>query len=276
LSPAGAQLPTPGKTSRIPDVLWISYHPATAWLRGTGRHSKGLSRQPIAGCDRRKRITNKNSIKVYPEKLLIVGVQLFEIGPGSFSELQQVADLFEENFRGPVEPSRNQIIEFVKRGVYRLFVLKKDDLPSGKSVAGMVLTSTYGQKFGEHVEYLAVSNECQGKGLGSLLIKSLVAQLRRNNLIGSTSTKKPHLLTLECTKQLVNFYKRSDFELSSLPPFLWNVEHDGVVSPVEYFFMGTSIDPRFGTAGLDDFEVMFKYRELLKDSCDHYINVVPR
>jgi len=214
--------------------------------------------------------------RVSPEKLLVVGVQLYEIGPHSSNELKLSADLFEENFRGPVEPTRRQVVELIKRKVYRLFVLKKDDLPSGKSVAAMVITSTYGQNMGQHIEYLAVSNECQGKGLGSLLVKSLSAQLSRNNVQRGLSKKNPHLLTLECTKNLVSFYKRANFELSPLPPNIWNVEHDGVVSPIEYFFMGVSIDPKYGTSDLQNVSLMYNYREHLKNQADAWFNYLPR
>jgi len=230
---------------------------------------------------RRKRLPQRKRSNPFdrvqnPEKLLIVGVQLHQIGPESLNELTEAADLFDENFRGPVEPTRRQVIDLVKNKVFKLFVLKKHDLPSGKCVAGMVLTSTYGQNTAAHIEYLAISNECQGKGLGSLLVKSLSSQLYQKNVRRDKTKKSPHLLTLECTKNLIPFYKRANFELSPLPPMVWTVEHDGIVSPVEYFFMGVSIDPDFGTSELDNLTLMFNYREMLKNSSDAWFNYLPR
>jgi len=179
------------------------------------------------------------------------------------SDFKEALDLFEENFIGPEEPSRSEFPFLLKKKIYRVFILKKDDLPNGKSVAGVAFTANWGQSSAIHVEYVAISDACQGKGLGTILMRSLI--LRLQNEVKSADNG-PKMLTLECEKKLINFYSRLGFKLSPTPPRVWKIESDGKVIPHQYYFLGTSLSK---TASLSDYldndNFVQPYKNLLRN-----------
>lgn len=143
------------------------------------------------------------------------------------------------NFGGEDESAEEDIIEFWKRGVYRVFVLCKNDLPGGKTVAGVVMLAKFdvgGQRY-INLEYLAINKECRSGGLGSLLVQALVSQLKREceqNPFG----QNPLLMTLECKSTLFNFYAtRAEAVPSGLPPKVYAVVQENVMSEDKFFFL---------------------------------------
>jgi len=184
-----------------------------------------------------------------PERFFIklsLGVHIYEILPHMThtSDLKDALDLCEVNFTGPNEPSRSEIIKLIKMRMFRVFVLKKDDLPKGKAVAGVAVTATWGQNSAVHLEYIAITNACQGKGLGTILMRSLISRYRFEV---TEVNKPPKLLTLECETKLINFYTRLGFKLSSAKPAVWALNSNGREISHEYYLMGaelTDMDPR--------------------------------
>jgi len=194
-----------------------------------------------------------------------LGIEIYELDPNYEPDsevLEEVLELYDLNFRGPVEPTKSQMLRLIRRGIFRVFILKKDDLPVGKKVAGMVLTATWNQRFGIHIEYLAISKLFQGKGLGSILIKAFV-DLTKKQVLKSTSGLR--LLTLECQQNLLSFYHRFEFQVSSIDPTIWEVEHDGIVTMTEYYVMGIAINPERYLRALYDKSLMEKYRTHIKN-----------
>jgi len=187
-------------------------------------------------------------MEMCPDRFFIklsLGVQIFEILPHMTrsKDLKDALDLCERNFSGPNEPTRPEIIKLIKMRMFRVFVLKKDDLPKGKAVAGVAVTATWGQTSAVHLEYVAITDACQGKGLGTVLMKSLIS---RYQFEVTHLDKPPKMLTLECETKLINFYSRLGFKLSLAKPNVWALNENGKVLSHEYYFMGvqlTDIDP---------------------------------
>jgi len=144
-----------------------------------------------------------------------------------------------------------------------VFILKKDDLPDGKSVAGVAFIATWGQNSAIHIEYVAISDACQGKGLGTILLRSLI--LRLQNEVKS-SANAPKMLTLECEKKLIGFYSRLGFKVSPTTPRVWKIHSNGKQVPHQYFFLGTSLSKTESIADLLDNEHFCEpYKKLLKN-----------
>lgn len=175
-----------------------------------------------------------------PERFFIklsLGVQIYEILPHMTrtKDLKDALDLCEVNFTGPNEPTRSEIIKLIKLRLFRVFVLKKDDLPKGKAVAGVAVTATWGQNSAVHLEYIAITNDCQGKGLGTILMRSLIS---RYKFEVTNLDKPPKMLTLECETKLISFYTRLGFKLSLAKPNVWALNENGKEISHEYYLMG--------------------------------------
>jgi len=171
---------------------------------------------------------------------LSLGVHIYEILPHMTrtKDLKDALDLCEVNFTGPNEPNRSEIIQLIKMRAFRVFVLKKDDLPKGKAVAGVAVTATWGQTSAVHLEYIAITSECQGKGLGTTLMRSLISRYRFEV---THLDKPPKLLTLECETKLVSFYSRLGFKISSAKPNVWALNSNGKEISHEYYLMGAQL-----------------------------------
>jgi len=145
--------------------------------------------------------------------------------------------MFLTNFKGPDEPNEKQFEALLRRGIFRLFVLKKDDLPDGKKCAGMAVISNYGRKSVIHIDYLAISELCQGKGLGVLLMKSLIGYLTHHG-----SSPNPKLFSLECEERLIPFYSRLGFLNAELKPMSCQTERDGKVVTLHHHLLVSPVD----------------------------------
>jgi ribosomal protein S18 acetylase RimI-like enzyme len=179
------------------------------------------------------------------------------------SDFKEALDLFEKNFVGPEEPHRSEFPLLVKKKIYRVFILKKDDLSNGKSVAGVAITATWGQNSAIHIEYVAISDACQGKGLGTILMRSLILHLQ--NEVKSLDNG-PKMLTLECEQKLIGFYSRLGFKLSPTSPRIWKIQENGKQVPHKYFFLGTSLSKTESIADfLDNDNFVRPYKSLLQN-----------
>lgn len=127
---------------------------------------------------------------------------------------EEVKQLYSANFGGPDECSDDEIIERIKDGNYRLFILTHKDLHE-KTVAGMVITATYSNSRFIHIEYLVVSSAIRGQGLGNILLKLLFAGLENEVQLDESA---PSMLTLECEKRLIPFYQKAGARDSELEP----------------------------------------------------------
>lgn len=152
--------------------------------------------------------------------------------PTAFTEAMH---LYTSNFRGPEEPSVAQVARAVRKRVYRLFILTKHDLKE-KTVAGMIIVAPYGKCV--NVEYCAIDEQAQGRGLGTIMLQLLIDLLETETRGG----RRCKLLTLECKKSLVPFYQRVGFVESGLKPNVCEMEEKGKISEVPLFFMGFAVE----------------------------------
>jgi len=147
----------------------------------------------------------------------------------------------------------------LKKGAFRVFVLKKDDLP-GKRVAGMAMISNMGKERVLHIEYLAISDLCQGKGMGGLMLKNLVGCLQRET---KTANRGPKMLTLECEDRLIPFYSKFDFQNSEIEPMTMEAEKNGKKVALRYHLMKTTLATESSTKNMHHKKFMNGHRKLL-------------
>jgi len=207
---------------------------------------------------------------------LNLNVQVHEILPHMTNspDFKEALDLFEKNFVGPDEPTRSEFPLLLKKKIYRVFILKKDDLPDGKSVAGVAVTATYGQKSAIHIEYVAISDACQGKGLGTILMRSLIMRLQNEF---KSVDNGPKLLTLECEKKLIGFYSRLGFQLSPTPPRVFKILSNGKQVPHNYFFLGAPLTPAESIADyLDNDNFVLPYKNLLLNKSRDVLKLIKK
>eukprot|EP01098_Paradermamoeba_levis_P016274 TRINITY_DN868_c0_g1_i1.p1 TRINITY_DN868_c0_g1~~TRINITY_DN868_c0_g1_i1.p1 ORF type:complete len:171 (-),score=21.90 TRINITY_DN868_c0_g1_i1:79-591(-) len=160
-------------------------------------------------------------------------------------------EIFFENFRGPEEYGLEDILTQFQRGIYRMFVLFKHDVPGS---AGFVITASYAGGRASQIEYLAVRAQCQGKGLGSLAIQFLAKQLQHDPI-------PPKVLTLECEKKLCPFYQKYGFEDLGVKPKNWVLEKAGKSVLVPHYFL---LKPLSSTVLLTKFIAKRLRRELAR------------
>jgi len=166
-------------------------------------------------------------------------VQLYKMEPSSTSnEFMEAVKLITDNFKGQCEPDQHQLIQLIRNKFFTLFVLKKHDLPSGKTVAGVVVTSNFGVKEVIHLEYIIISEACQGKGVGTIILRNLISLLE---LEGKLVERSPQFLTLECEEKLIPFYSKVSFKDSNLHPLQSDIERNGKKLCVKYHWMHINI-----------------------------------
>lgn len=202
-------------------------------------------------------------LEMCPDRFFIqlsLGVQIFEVLPHMTrsKDLKDALDLCEKNFSGPNEPTRSEIIKLIKMRMFRVFVLKKDDLPKGKAVAGVAVTATWGQTSAVHLEYVAITDACQGKGLGTVLMKSLIS---RYQFEVTHLDKPPKVLTLECETKLINFYSRLGFKLSSAKPNVWALNDNGKEVSHKYYMMGVQLTDVDSSEFINNANFLTSYRK---------------
>jgi GNAT superfamily N-acetyltransferase len=174
-------------------------------------------------------------MKISKSSILLPKVQLFEIDPSSTCpELTESVEMITSLFAGPGEPDKEQLFALIRNRFFRVFVLKKNDLPQGQTVAGVVVISSFGFKNVVHLEYTVINEVLQGKGLGILIMQSLISFLKAEN---RCQGKGPKYLTLECEEKLINFYAKTSFQDSKLSPLPCLSEISGKKSIILYKWM---------------------------------------
>jgi len=185
-----------------------------------------------------RRLRKKRAKKCRPQLSPLPGVQLFEVDShANTQERREALELFSQNFKDSIDPTLDEMDRLLRKGVFRIFVLKKEDLPR-KRIAGMAMSSNQGKKGVLHIEYLAISDLCQGKGLGGLMLKNLVGCLQRES---RSLNRGPKLLTLECEDRLIPFYSKFDFQNSQLEPITCKSEKNGKTVSLRYHLMSTPL-----------------------------------
>jgi len=163
---------------------------------------------------------------------------------------QQATDLLYSNFKGPKEYSPSDILTLMKCGLFRLFVLLLPDKkhPGKMFVAGTAFGVVYFEKQAMHLEYLAVSDQCQGMGLGTLILRYLRYTYdydnnqdnKNNNNQGKQrfqGQSKLKLLTLECSKKLTGYYQKLGARDSGLTQ-VWQLDNgSGAIQTCTYHFL---------------------------------------
>jgi len=186
-----------------------------------------------------RRLKKKRAKKCRPELSPLPGVQLFEVDSrANTPERREALELFSQNFNDTYDPTLEEMNILLKKGVFRIFVLKKHDLP-GKRVAGMAMVTNQGKEGVLHIEYLAISDLCQGKGMGGLMLKNLVGCLKRES---KSLNRGPKLLTLECEDRLIPFYSKFDFQNCELEPVTMEGEKNGKKVSLRYHLMSTPLE----------------------------------
>jgi ribosomal protein S18 acetylase RimI-like enzyme len=111
--------------------------------------------------------------------------------------------------------------ELLKEGSYQLLVAQDKQL-----VVGFALIWICRKPAFVHLDYFAVADEWQGKGIGTMLYRWLTEHL---------IDFSPHarLLTLEVEDDLIAFYRRSDTHLLQDVPYIF----PGVRGPVPMHLM---------------------------------------
>jgi len=162
--------------------------------------------------------------------------EFFELTPSEVcksQDFQEVLDLYAQEFQGPSEPSIPKLIDLVEKGEFRVLIMTAPDLPQGKHVSAFAMLTAYGVG-SYHLEYLAVSSNCRGKGVGSLVCKSLVRFLE---LEGKSKAKPPKFLSLECEPRLLPFYSRLGWQNVQLEPTLWKVSNPSGIREKPFHFL---------------------------------------
>lgn len=174
----------------------------------------------------------------------------------NLSEFKQATDLLNLNFKGPKEYGPDDIVCMLQRELYRLFVLIMLDSDTGDPVvAGTAFVAIYSSKQAMHLEYLAIHSRFQGLGLGKMVINMLIeygrsigseesiqADANDDSTVGresgdqdkpdqvstsdgsSKSDLRIAIMTLECTKDLTNFYVRLGAKDSGLTQ-TWQIDY---------------------------------------------------
>jgi len=175
------------------------------------------------------------------------------------SVFQQATDLLDLNFKGPKEYGPEDIVCLLERELYRLFVLIMTDVDTSEPVvAGTAFVAIYSNKQAMHLEYLAISSRFQGLGLGKMVINMLIeygrsigssseesiqASANDDSTVGGESGDEDNqdwtfndddassksdlriaIMTLECTKDLTNFYIRLGAKDSGLTQ-TWQIDY---------------------------------------------------
>jgi len=151
----------------------------------------------------------------------------------------EVVELWQNEFSGPSEVPLSNFLDFVKKGIYRVFILIQSDLPKGKTVSGFAIISNYGQHIVEHLEYVAINPICRGKGLGSTLCNLVIGFLRNE---ANKSDLAPKFASLECESSLIPFYSKIGWSKTDIEPANYIIEKDGLIQSIDYVFMTIPIE----------------------------------
>lgn len=114
--------------------------------------------------------------------------------------------IYLRNFPGPAEFTVSQVAKMVEIQVYRLLILSIND-KQGQRVAGFALCANYGGTTPSsfvHLDYMAIADSVQGKGMGTLFMRTLIENFKMEAVSSGTLA----LMTFECESKLLNFYGR--------------------------------------------------------------------
>jgi len=216
-------------------ILLLSTYPSssspssTESLSSTFSSTSSLSTPPLTTHNHFRKIKIANC------SILLPKVQLFEIDPSSTCpELIECVEMITNLFQGPGEPDQKQILTLIRKRLFRVFVLKKYDLPKDKSIAGLVVISSFGFKNVVHLEYTIINEVYQGKGLGTIIMQSLISLLKAES---QSLDNHPKYLTLECEERIMPFYAKTSFQDSELSPLPCHAEKTGKKVIIMYRWM---------------------------------------
>jgi|SRR6185369_1538625 GNAT superfamily N-acetyltransferase len=106
-----------------------------------------------------------------------------------------------------------KVRSLLKTGSYQLFVAEE----AGRILAMALLWGCTRPVF-VHLDYIAVSQEWKGRGIGTAFYRWLVEHLE-------TFAPRAQLLTLEVEDELLNFYRRSQTRILHEVPYLFPASH---------------------------------------------------
>jgi ribosomal protein S18 acetylase RimI-like enzyme len=106
-----------------------------------------------------------------------------------------------------------KVRSLLKTGSYQLFVAEE----AGRILA-MALLWGCTQPVFVHLDYIAVSRESKGRGIGTAFYRWLLEHLE-------TFVPRAQLLTLEVEDDLLNFYRRSQTRILHEVPYLFPASH---------------------------------------------------
>lgn len=119
--------------------------------------------------------------------------------------------LYEEAFGSSDEPDVQKLIEMYLMGEYSLFLQGRD-----KEVVAFAIVRNVGdmvQLKTAHIEYLCVDAALRSQGMGGRFVKEIVKHY----------LQMYNLLTLQCSDELVAFYRRNGFEVLSTESY-WQTD----------------------------------------------------
>eukprot|EP01097_Dermamoeba_algensis_P004546 TRINITY_DN2953_c0_g1_i1.p1 TRINITY_DN2953_c0_g1~~TRINITY_DN2953_c0_g1_i1.p1 ORF type:complete len:187 (-),score=32.57 TRINITY_DN2953_c0_g1_i1:50-610(-) len=149
--------------------------------------------------------------------------------------------LITSNFPGPDEYNEAEIRNKVAKGKFRVLTFFQQ---GWEGVAGVITLSYYHHKWVCHLEYFAIHSKCQGKGTGTTVLCSLLNYLKmENEEYKNKGEARPLLMTLECEKNLIPFYKKSGANEFPLQTYLWRKKKGQEVLMVPYHFLYFSLSP---------------------------------
>lgn len=159
-------------------------------------------------------------------------------------------ELITVNFSGPDEHGEDEIRSKVEAGEFRVLTFFQQ---GWEGVAGVITLAYYHHGWAYHLEYFAIHTKCQGRGTGTTVLSSLLSLLKKENKEKNKVEARPLLMTLECEKELIPFYKKSGAKEFPLPPQLWRKKKEEEVKLVPYhflFFALSSLMPQEGPQSL--------------------------
>ena len=135
----------------------------------------------------------------------------------SFTRVEQYASrrfreamqIYQAEFPAQSRLSITKIRQLLRSGKYQLFVAS-----GGEQVVGFALLWVCKQPAFVHLDYIAVSQEKKGQGVGTLLYRWLLTHLTK-------LSPRASLLTLEVDDELVGFYQRSYTRVLQDVPYLF-------------------------------------------------------
>jgi ribosomal protein S18 acetylase RimI-like enzyme len=105
----------------------------------------------------------------------------------------------------------SRVRSLLRAGEYQLLVAQDQD---AGGVLAMALIWVCGRPAFVHLDYIAVRQECKGRGIGTALYRWLVKHVQK-------LSPRAQLLTLEVEDDLVSFYRRSQTRILQNVPYLF-------------------------------------------------------